>query len=87
MRGILWGKGSAMAAARQSAYPGRMAEIVNLNRHRKQAARAQQERQAEANRVKFGRDRPARLREAEEETRRRALLDGARLDGNPPDPG
>ncbi len=68
-----------------TAYPGRMAEIVNLNRHRKAAARAQEERQAEANRVKFGRDRLTRLRDAEEEARRRAVLDGARLDK--PEPG
>ena len=60
-----------------------MAEIVNLNRHRKAAARAEQERQAEANRVKFGRDKPTRLRESEEEARRRALLDGARLEDDP----
>jgi hypothetical protein len=60
-----------------------MPEIVNLNRHRKAAARAEQARQAEANRVKFGRDKPTRLREAEEEARRRALLDGARLEDDP----
>jgi hypothetical protein len=56
-----------------------MAEIVNLNRHRKAVARQQAERQAEANRVKFGRDKGAREREAQEEARRRALLDGAAL--------
>jgi hypothetical protein len=60
-----------------------MAEIVNLNRHRKAVARAEQERQAEANRVKFGRDKATRLREVEEETRHRALLDGARLEDDP----
>lgn len=60
-----------------------MAEIVNLNRHRKQAARAQEARQAEANRVKFGRDKATRAREAEAEEKRRALLDGARLEAPP----
>jgi len=76
-----------MAAAGRSPYRGPMAEIVNLNLHRKQAARAQQERQAEANRAKFGRDLPTRLRDAEAEARRRALLDGARLDRDPPPGG
>jgi hypothetical protein len=57
-----------------------MAEIVNLNRHRKVQARQQAERQAEANRVKFGRDKATRQREAQEEARRRALLDGAALE-------
>ncbi|WBV43895.1 DUF4169 family protein [Pseudoroseomonas cervicalis] len=55
-----------------------MAEIVNLNRHRKQAARAAEARQAAANREKFGRSRAQRARDAEAEARRNALLDGAR---------
>lgn len=55
-----------------------MAEIVNLNRHRKAAARAAAAQQAAANRVKFGRTPAERAREAEAEDRRRALLDGAR---------
>jgi hypothetical protein len=63
-------------------YPGSMAEIVNLNRHRKAVARQQAEQQAEANRRKFGRDKATRQRETQEEDRRRALLDGAAL---PPD--
>ncbi|RKK03058.1 DUF4169 family protein [Pseudoroseomonas wenyumeiae] len=63
-----------------------MAEIVNLNRHRKAQARQQAERQAEANRVKFGRDKATRLREEQEEARRRALLDGAALEPEKPEP-
>jgi hypothetical protein len=63
-----------------------MAEIVNLNRHRKAQARQQAERQAEANRVKFGRDKATRLREEQEEARRRALLDGAALESGKPEP-
>lgn len=55
-----------------------MAEIVNLNRHRKAAARAEAERQAAANRVKHGRTKAEKARDAAEETRRRAILDGAR---------
>jgi hypothetical protein len=56
-----------------------MAEIVNLNRHRKALARQQAEQQAKANRARFGRDKATREREAQEEARRRALLDGAAL--------
>lgn len=59
-------------------YPRPMAEIVNLNRHRKAAARTAEAKQAAANRVKFGRTPAERAREAEAEARRRALLDGAR---------
>ena len=64
-----------------------MAEIVNLNRHRKAQVRQQAERQAESNRVKFGRDKATRLREEQEEARRRALLDGAALEAEKPEPG
>ncbi|MBC9177790.1 DUF4169 family protein [Pseudoroseomonas ludipueritiae] len=63
-----------------------MAEIVNLNRHRKAQARQKAERQAEANRVKFGRDKATRLRDEQEEARRRALLDGAVLEPGKPEP-
>lgn len=60
-----------------------MAEIVNLNRHRKAAARAAGARQAAANREKFGRTRAEKARDAEVEARRRALLDGARREDAP----
>lgn len=62
-----------------------MAEIVNLNRFRKAAAREEAARQADANRVKYGRDKATRQREAQEEARRRALLDGAALEKDTPD--
>lgn len=57
-----------------------MAEIVNLNRRRKAAARAAEAKQAAANRVKFGRNAAEKARDAEAEARRRALLDGARME-------
>jgi len=57
-----------------------MAEIVNLNRTRKARDRAEAERRAAANRAAHGRTKPERARDAEEEARRRALLDGARLE-------
>ena len=51
-----------------------MSEIVNLRQARKRAARTVREEQAAANRAKFGQSKA----EAE---KRRALLDGALLDG------
>lgn len=68
-------------------YPLRMAEIVNLNQHRKATARQADAPQAAANRVKFGRSKAEKARETELEARRRALLDGARQeDAAPPRP-
>jgi hypothetical protein len=60
-----------------------MAEIVNLNRVRKAAARAEAERQAAANRARHGRTRAEKARDREEEARRNALLDGARREDPP----
>jgi hypothetical protein len=59
-----------------------MAEIVNLNKARKARAKAEAGKQAEANRAKFGRTRAERDREAAEQARRAALLDGAKRDDN-----
>ncbi|PXA85403.1 DUF4169 domain-containing protein [Nostoc sp. 3335mG] len=55
-----------------------MAEIVNLNRARKAKAKAEAGRQAEANRAKFGRMKAEKDRDAAEQARRDALLDGAK---------
>lgn len=55
-----------------------MAEIVNLNRARKARAQADAKVRAEANRARFGRSKAERTAQAQEEARRRALLDGAR---------
>jgi hypothetical protein len=55
-----------------------MAEIVNLNKARKAKAKAGAGRQAEANRAKFGRTKAEKDREAAEQARRDALLDGAK---------
>lgn len=62
-----------------------MAEIVNLNRFRKAAAKQEATRQADANRVKFGRDKATKARDTEAERRRQALLDGAALERDPKD--
>ncbi len=53
-----------------------MTEIVNLNKARKKKRAAEAERQATENRVKFGRTKAAKAKDADEEARRRKLLDG-----------
>lgn len=55
-----------------------MAEIVNLNRARKAREKAEQTRQAAANRVAHGRSKAEKAQDAQAEARRRALLDGAK---------
>jgi hypothetical protein len=55
-----------------------MAEIVNLNRARKARAKAEAGKQAETNRAKFGRSKAEKDRDAAEQARRDALLDGAK---------
>ncbi len=53
-------------------------EIVNLNRSRKARAKTEADKQAEANRAKFGRTKAERDRDTAEQARRDALLDGAK---------
>ena len=60
-----------------------MVEIVNLNRARKQRARAKQAAQAAANRVRYGRTGAEKAQNAQADERRRTLLDGTRLDEAP----
>ena len=62
-----------------------MSKVVNLNRFRKQKARAEADKQAAENRVRFGRSKAEKEREAAlaEEARRR--LDQLRRDP-PSDP-
>lgn len=55
-----------------------MAETVNLNKARKARAAARREAEAAANRVKHGRTKAEKLNDARAETRRKALLDGAK---------
>jgi len=55
-------------------------EVVNLNRVRKRTVRAQAEKEAEANRAKFGRTRTERTIEDAKARRQEALLDQHRLD-------
>ncbi len=60
-----------------------MGEIVNLNRVKKQRARAQDAALAEENRVRFGRTGVAKLNDRRAEAARRALLDGVRREEAP----
>ncbi|MEW6638953.1 MAG: DUF4169 family protein [Pseudomonadota bacterium] len=57
-----------------------MGEVVNLNRVRKRTARAQAEKEAEANRAKFGRTRTERTIEDARARRQEVLLDQHHLD-------
>lgn len=57
-----------------------MAEIVNLKAVKKAKARADKEREAEANRAKFGRTKAERKADDAEKARLDRTLDGARLD-------
>ena len=57
-----------------------MAEIVNLNRWRKAKARDEKNRQAETNRIAFGRTKAEKQATRQEAEQRRADLDGKKLD-------
>lgn len=54
-----------------------MGNIVNLRQARKAKARSEKDRQAQANRAKFGRTKAERQADAEQEARRHQVLDGA----------
>lgn len=57
-----------------------MAEIVNLNRFRKDKARTERRAEADVNAAKHGRSRVQKAREADEAARARSALDARRLD-------
>ena len=57
-----------------------MADIVNLNRARKAKARATAKTTAAANSIAFGRDKAQKAADTADAERRKALLDGAKLD-------
>lgn len=62
-----------------------MAEIVNLNRFRKQAARAEAKAAADANAAKFGRTKAQKKLEEAEAARARAALEAHRREDTPGD--
>ncbi len=53
-----------------------MGKVVNLNKHRKQAAREAAKEQAAANRVRYGRSKEQKQRDARAEQEARRRLDG-----------
>ena len=57
-----------------------MADPVNLNRFRKEKARAERRVEADANAVKHGRTKAQKAREAADAARAKAELDGKRRD-------
>ena len=57
-----------------------LAEVVNLNRFRKQAKRDEASRKAEANRARYGRTREQRDEELARSERETAFMDGHQLD-------
>ncbi|SOB91937.1 MULTISPECIES: DUF4169 family protein [Rhodobacter] len=57
-----------------------MAEIINLNRFRKAAARQEARTKADANAAKFGRTKAQKQLEEAQAQKARDLLDGAKRD-------
>jgi hypothetical protein len=58
-----------------------MGDVVNLKRFKKRAERHQSEKQAEANRTRFGRTKSERAVDEQRTDRANALLDQHRIDG------
>ena len=57
-----------------------MTNIINLRQARKRKARADKAHEAAENRARFGRAKAERAADAAEETKRAALLEGAKRD-------
>lgn len=64
-----------------------MSKIVNLRQHRKRATREEKRRQAEAARVRSGRSKADKQRDAAEDAKARRRLDGHHLGNEPPEDG
>jgi hypothetical protein len=60
--------------------------IINLRQARKRLARAEAERQAQENRVRFGQTKAEKLVRRAEETRERNRLEASRIEPKPPQP-
>jgi hypothetical protein len=58
-----------------------MGEVVNLKRFKKRVERKQSAKQADANRLQFGRTKSERAREEQRTERANELLDQHRIDG------
>ena len=57
-----------------------MADVINLRRARKDKARREQEREAAANRLRFGRTKAQKSTDQDSAARRRRSLDDKRLE-------
>jgi hypothetical protein len=57
-----------------------MGDVVNLNRFRKTRDRAERVKDAEANRIRFGRTKAEKERDRQEAERKSQDLDGKKLD-------
>ena len=62
-----------------------MGEIVNLRQVRKQKARAEKERQADANRALYGRTKAEKARDRLEAKKSSDFIEGHRLEPSPRD--
>ena len=63
-----------------------MSKVVNLNRFRKQKARAEADQQAAENRLRFGRSKAEKAREAAAVEEAKRKLDQLRRDPSPDSP-
>ena len=61
-----------------------MGELVNLRRVKKARARAEQSREAEANRVKFGQTKAEKTARAAEQARHARQLDQSKIERDTP---
>lgn len=59
-----------------------MSDIVNLRQFKKQKARAEKEKQADQNRIQFGRTKPEKAFARTETTKAERFLDQNRLEKN-----
>jgi len=57
-----------------------MGDVVNLNRFRKTRDRAERAKEADANRIRFGRTKAEKQRDRQEAERSTQLLNGKKLD-------
>ena len=62
-----------------------MADVVNLRRARKDKARLEHEREAAANRQRFGRTKAEKSADTDAKARARRALDDKRLEPDKPD--
>lgn len=63
-----------------------MGDIVNLKKFRKERARLEKEREAKANRARFGRAKDEKRRDSDEVERRERILESHRRDDDGDEP-